>query len=151
MYDRIVVALDGSALSESTLPHAEELGRRLGVPLHLVRVADPVVLRFAATEAAIAYAELGGDLQREEEEAKEYLATTADRLTANGATVTTEVRRGLAARELAAAASASDLLAIASHGRGGARRWLLGSVAEDVTRHASCPVLLIHAAPESRS
>jgi nucleotide-binding universal stress UspA family protein len=39
-----------------------------------------------------------------------------------------------------------DLLAMASHGRSGPARWLLGSVAEEVTRRAECPVLLVRAA-----
>ncbi len=37
----------------------------------------------------------------------------------------------------------ADLLVVGSHGRQGVARWLLGSVAEAVVRHASCPVLVV--------
>jgi nucleotide-binding universal stress UspA family protein len=147
MYERIVVALDGSELAERALAHGEELARRLGAPLHLVRVADVARLRFGANEAAEAYAALGGELAEEEAEAGAYLDAIRARLGERGLAVTTEVRRGTAAREVVEAARPGDLLVLASHGRDGARRWLLGSVAEDVTRRAPAPVLLVRAAP----
>ena len=146
MFDRIVVALDGSELAERALASGEELARRLGVPLHLVRVADTTWLRFGANEAALEYASLGGELAEEEAQAKEYLEGVGSRLAGEGLTVTTEVRRGFAGRELVAATRPSDLLVMASHGRTGPARLLLGSVAEEVTRHATAPVLLIRAA-----
>ena len=145
MFERIVVALDGSEVSEQSLPAATELARRLGAPLHLVRVADPTWFRFGATEAALEYAALGGALAEEEQEAGNYLEQVRARLAERGLTATTEVRRGFAAQELVALARPEDLLVMASHGRGGPARWLLGSVAEDVTRRAAGPVLLIRA------
>ena len=146
MFDRIVVALDGSELAERALASGEELARRLGAPLHLVRVADTTLLRFGANEAALEYAALGGELAEEEAEARRYLEPLRERLAAQGLTVTTEVRRGLAGRELVAAAGPGDLLVMTTHGRTGPARLLLGSVAEEVTRRATAPVLLIRAA-----
>lgn len=145
MFDRIVVALDGSALAERTLPTAEELARRLGVPIHLVRVADVTWLRFGANEAALEYAALGDELGQEEGEAGRYLEALRGRQAEGGLTATAEVRRGFAARELIAIARPQDLLVMASHGRTGPARLLLGSVAEEVTRHATGPVLLVRA------
>jgi nucleotide-binding universal stress UspA family protein len=147
VYERIVVALDGSELAERALAHGEELARRLGASLHLVRVADVARLRFGANEAALEYAALGGELAEEEAQAGAYLDGVGARLAERGLTATTEVRRGTAARELVEAVRPGDLLVMASHGRHGARRWLLGSVAEDVTRRAPAPVLLVRAAP----
>ncbi|MDP9370164.1 MAG: universal stress protein, partial [Chloroflexota bacterium] len=66
MFDRIVVALDGSTVAEQTLAPAIELGRRIGAPLHLVRVADPTRFRFGANETALEYAALGRELEKEE-------------------------------------------------------------------------------------
>ena len=146
MFERIVVALDGSELAERALGPAEELARRLGAPLHLVRVADVSVLRFGANEAVLEYAALGGELAEEEARATEYLEALRARLGGAGLAVTAEVRRGFAGRELVAAARPTDLLVMASHGRTGPVRLLLGSVAEEVTRHAAAPVLLIRAA-----
>jgi nucleotide-binding universal stress UspA family protein len=148
MFERIVVALDGSELAEGALPVAEELAGRLGLPLHLVRVADTTWLRFGANEAALEYATLGGALNEEETQARDYLEGVRTRLAEqSGATttVTAEVRRGFAGRELIAVARPTDLLVMASHGRTGPARLLLGSVAEEVTRRAAAPVLLVRA------
>lgn len=145
MFERIVVALDGSELAERALGPAEELARRLDVPLHLVRVADTTWLRFGANEAALEYAALGGELAEEEAQAQQYLDTVRTRLAGRGLTATAEVRRGFAGRELVAVAGPNDLLVMASHGRTGPARLLLGSVAEEVTRRAAAPVLLIRA------
>ncbi len=146
MYERIVVALDGSDLAEEALRHGEELARLTGAPLHLVRVADVTVFHFAVNEAAAAYAALSDDLAREEREAVDYLEGVRARLGERGIVSTTEVRRGLAGHVLVEMTQPGDLLVLASHGRTGIRRWLLGEVAEEITRHATVPVLLVRAA-----
>ena len=143
MFQRIVVALDGSTLAEQALDEARELSRLTGAPLHLLRVADVTRLRFGANEAALAYAALGEEIGQEAAESRAYLDELAGRLGQDGAAVTVEVRTGFAATELIEATKPGDVLVLASHGRGGVARWLLGSVAEEVTRHARVPVLLV--------
>lgn len=145
MFERIVVGLDGSGVSEEALRAGTDLARRLGVPLHLIRVADLSVIPWGASEAAEEYADLGQEMAREKAEARRYLDEVAAPLLAEGLPVTTEVRSGLAARELTEAVTPADLLVVASHGRHGLARWFLGSVAEDVARRASAPVLIVRA------
>jgi nucleotide-binding universal stress UspA family protein len=142
MFDRIVVALDGSHVSEAALSTGVELARRLDVPVHLVRVADIAVIPWGSSEAAAAYAELSDEMVREKEKAQRYLEETARPLREEGLSVTTEVRSGIAARELAAAVTPRDLLVVASHGRHGLQRLLLGSVAEAVAKQSTAPVLI---------
>ena len=142
MFERIVVGLDGSQVSETALHMGAELARRLGLPLHLVRVADLAVLYWGANQAAAAYAELSGEMIREKEEATRYLETVMQPMRDEGLRVTTEVRSGLAARELADAAGAGDLLVVASHGRHGLERLLLGSVADEVAERSRASVLI---------
>lgn len=149
MFNRIIVSLDGSDTAEQALPAATELAQRLGVPLHLLRVADLAWLSLGATDAALEYAALGDTVGEEEQAARDYLAALETRLTSDGLTITSEVRTGFAAREIIAAGQPDDLLVMASHGRSGPARWLLGSVAEDVTRRGVCPVLLIRAETET--
>jgi nucleotide-binding universal stress UspA family protein len=142
MYERIVVGLDGSQVSETALRMGAELARRLGLPLHLVRVADLAVVHWGANEAAAAYSELSGEMAREKERAAQYLETVMQPLRDEGLNVTTEVRSGLAARELADAAGPGDLLVVASQGRHGLERLLLGSVAEEVAERSRASVLI---------
>jgi nucleotide-binding universal stress UspA family protein len=142
MFERIVVGLDGSQVSETALRMGADLARRLGLPLHLVRVADLAVVHWGANQAAAAYSELSGEMVREKEKATRYLETVMQPLRDEGLQVTTEVRSGLAARELADAAGPGDLLVVASHGRHGLERLLLGSVAEEVAERSRASVLI---------
>ena len=79
--------------------------------------------------------------------ANEYLTQTAAELTRRGCTVTTEVRDGLAPRVLVSLTKPGDAIVMASHGRTGLARGFLGSVAEEVVRHANVPVMIIRALP----
>jgi nucleotide-binding universal stress UspA family protein len=145
MYQRIVVPVDGSELAELAIPHAVELAAVTGADLHLVRVVDIVSGQpfgaYVALEAT-GYAEA---LNAEATESMDYLGMLQNRLTARGLRVTTETRRGPAVHELTQCARAGDLIVMATHGRGGVRRWLIGSVAEEVIRHSPVPVLLVRA------
>lgn len=142
MYTRIVVGLDGSDLAEGALRSGAELAKALGIPLHLVRVADLATVHWGATEASDSYAALSQEMERERSAAASYLEVMAAPLRDEGLSVTTEVRSGTAARELLKLSSPTDLIVVASHGRHGLERLLLGSVAEEVARKAAGPVLI---------
>jgi nucleotide-binding universal stress UspA family protein len=142
VFERIVVGLDGSQVSEIALQTGAELAERLGAPLHLVRVADLAVIHWGTSEAAEAYAELSAEMSREKEAATHYLDLVAQPLRDRGLAVTTEVRSGTAARELAEAVTPRDLLIVSPHGRHGLQRFLIGSVAEQVARRSPAPVLI---------
>ena len=145
MYTRIVVGLDGSELSESALRAGAALAKALGVPLHLVRVADLATVHWGATEASDSYVALSQEMEHEQAAAATYLEVMASPLRDDGLEVTTEVRAGTAARELLKLSSPSDLIVVASHGRHGLERLLLGSVAEEIARKAAGPVLITRA------
>ena len=150
MYRRIVVPLDGSELAEKALPEAEQMARLTEAPLRLVRVIDLVQLPWYGNfAAAMDYVAVQAAITDEENAAATYLREVAARLTGDGITVETEARRGPVPREIVAAAQPGDLIVMASHGRSGVTRWLLGSVAEEVLRHATVPVLLVRAGAES--
>ncbi len=138
MYGSILVPLDGSALAEQALTVAATLAERVHAALHLVHVhAPPVVDEFA---------QYGVAGQAARETAEHYVLQTADRLrTAHGGTVSATVLDGRAATSIAthAAATGADLIVMSSHGRTGASRFWLGSVADAVIRASSIPVLVI--------
>jgi nucleotide-binding universal stress UspA family protein len=142
MYTRIVVGLDGSDLAEGALRSGAELAKALNVPLHLVRVADLATVHWGATDASDSYAALSQEMEHEKSAATSYLDVMAAPLRDDGLTVTTEVRSGTAAREMIKLAGPNDLIVVASHGRSGLERLLLGSVAEEVARKAAGPVLI---------
>ena len=143
MFERIVIGLDGSDVAETALQTGAELAERLHLPLRLIRVADLAVVHWGTSEAAEAYAQLSAELDREKAAAARYLEAVAQPLRERGLAVTTEVRTGTAARELANAVTPRDLLVVASHGRHGLERLLVGSVAEQVSRRCSAPVLIV--------
>jgi nucleotide-binding universal stress UspA family protein len=147
MYQRIVVPLDGSDLAERALPHAREMARLTGSPVHLVRVIDTLPLGgHGAYGLAVEQAAYQQGLAAEESAGRAYLATIPRDLADCGLTVTQEIRRGSVRHELTAATHPGDLVVMASHGRGEVPRWFIGSVAEDVVRCANVPVLLIREA-----
>jgi nucleotide-binding universal stress UspA family protein len=145
MYTRIVVGLDGSELAEGALRSGAELAKALNVPLHLVRIADLATVHWGATDASDSYAALSQEMEHEKSAATSYLDVMAAPLRDDGLAVTTEVRSGTAARELLKLAGPNDLIVVASHGRSGLERLLLGSVAEEVARKAPGPVLITRA------
>jgi nucleotide-binding universal stress UspA family protein len=129
-----VVALDGSPRAESILDDVLPLTRLVGATLHLLHVrAAPSPLGFRSR----------ADLSRESN-LRAYLKQLARQISALGVTVSTAVRSGSAPAELLryAAEVQAGVVAMATHGRSGLDRVLMGSVAEEVLRKVSCPVLL---------
>jgi nucleotide-binding universal stress UspA family protein len=144
MYNRIVVPLDGSELANQALNSARELSKRLDVPLHLVRAIDPTAInRVGSIGMGFDYTAVDELLREEEQDASTFIDEQVKSLTADGYTVSGVVLRGYAAAAITSTTEEGDLLVMASHGRTGVRRWFLGSVAEEVLRQSTVPVLLI--------
>ena len=147
----IVVPLDGSSLSEAALDRASELARLTRDTIHLVRVHVPV-LAYAAAESPVAIPDPAWDAQVREA-AQAWLTRAAQRVAPLvGTTVTHELRVGSPADEVVAVAKERDARAIVctTHGHGGwAPQWL-GSVADGIIRHASCPVIAMSEAAAHR-
>jgi nucleotide-binding universal stress UspA family protein len=142
---RIVVPLDGSDLAEQAVPVAAALAADLGVPVHLLRVLDIDALRAtvqAGSHVAGAYMRSQEEIQRY---AEEYLAEQAQDLRNRDLTATAEVLTGSPAVTLLDAMRPDDLVVMTTHGRGGVRRMLLGSVADKLARAAVAPVVLVRA------
>jgi nucleotide-binding universal stress UspA family protein len=152
MYQRIVVPVDGSELAERAIPHAVALARLAHAPIVLVRVIDAV--RMAPVDALAAAPAFPYRLNFAEEtrQAQAYVETIAAGLLADGLTVQTRCEVGGAVDGILAATQPADLIVMSSHGRGGWRRVLLGSVAEALLHRAPVPVLVVRneaAVPET--
>ena len=141
---RILVPLDGSALAEATLEHAVGLARMFDAPIELIQVVPPAVFE---PEPPVAFPS-GIDEQLtsiRKSIAQDYLDDVAERLRERGVAATaTAVVGASVAGTLAdlAHADSTDLVAIATHGRSGLPRLVLGSVADKLVRSAKTPVLV---------
>jgi nucleotide-binding universal stress UspA family protein len=137
-FRRILIALDDSAIAA----HAAEVGLELAISLKaqaaLVYVVDPAPA--LQTDSGISAAEWAATLNRE---GQAFLATTAQRTGQPSAWQF--LREGKPADQILATAREweADVIVIGTHGRSGVSRLLLGSTAESVVRHATCPVLVI--------
>ena len=142
---RVLLPLDGSPLAERATPVAADLAADLGLPIRVLRVVDFDVLRAAVQAGPAAAAAYARSQEVARHEADTYVADRVERLRNRDLSATGEVRTGPPAGALLAAIETGDVVVMTTHGRGGVRRWLLGSVAEKLVRLAPGPVLLVRA------
>jgi nucleotide-binding universal stress UspA family protein len=143
VYKRILVPLDGSKLAEVALPHAVAQAKLGGGTLVLLRAILPLTAAVIAEGAAyIDWDRIRADL---EAEARAYLEGLRARLAAEGLNVVVDYREGAPADVIIEAEERHgiDLVVMATHGRSGLGRWVIGSVADRVVRAGKAPVLLI--------
>ena len=141
----IMVALDGSPLAEATLEPAMALAQLWDAEISLVQVVRPVAvtspphLTFPSS-----YSEQVTDIQRAT--AQDYIKDVAERLRENGVRATGVAVVGGAVPETLISLAAPErvsLMAVATHGLGGLKRVVLGSVADKLVRGAEVPVLVV--------
>ncbi|HZD39878.1 MAG TPA: universal stress protein [Terriglobales bacterium] len=144
MYGRILVPLDGSPAAEQVLPLARLFARGLSATIDLISVIDLVELAHHVSAADNLF--LDSLAEDEARHRRKYLGDVAKGF--SGGTVHCRVETGKAESVIieAAATEAATLIAMATHGRSGLNRWLLGSVTEKVLRGSSHPLLLVRAA-----
>jgi nucleotide-binding universal stress UspA family protein len=147
MIKQLVLPLDGSELAAAALPLASAIAVSADATLHLVRVVEPF-WHSASVASMTPYLpdEQGADFDAQlQAEASAYLKRVADGLRDRGVRVTWEVRSGRPADEIlrTATTTLADLIVVSTHGRSGLRRWVLGSVTDDLVHHSPIPVLAI--------
>lgn len=173
MFERILVPLDGSSLSHQALPYAKRVARSCGSELLLMHVTpQPASLVMTPEDVA---AEMGERVQTSAvpfqpgpadrmfipdapprvdarvihavERAAAEVDVLQQQLKQEGFSVRSVVRGGSPAEALLDEARLQDakLIVMSTHGRGGLGRFLLGSVADKVMRHAEMPVMLVRA------
>jgi nucleotide-binding universal stress UspA family protein len=141
MLEHILVGLDGSPLAESILAEVSVLAKGLNAQVTLLHVI-PISRTLQSGDF---YRFLGPLIQQEEIKAYGYLQQVTQRLIDAGLTVQSRVKIGDAAAEILQTATEEkvDLIALATHGRSGLRRWIYGSVAEKVLHTTHTPLLLL--------
>jgi nucleotide-binding universal stress UspA family protein len=148
---RIVVPLDGSELAEQVLEPAMKLGKTSGAEYALVLVLEAV--EDIENLARLKIQTAGGWFpEAVQAKAEVYLDKVAHRLRGHALKVSTKViRHGTAAGAILdyAGTHGNGVIAVATHGRSGIRRMLLGSVADKIIRGATMPVLVYRPAEKS--
>ena len=146
MFERIIVPLDGSRLSAEAIPYAIEVGKRFDSEIIVVRVILPdessIISPAKSMEDNASMKDVDNVFN-----VKRYLMNWAQSLKTQGVKVSYEVTIGTPAKaivELAQAQQAS-LIVMMSHGRGGFKRAIMGSVADEILRGSTVPVLIIRA------
>ncbi len=150
MFQKILVPLDGSDLAETVLPHVAAIVSESKVnTITFIRIIEPIYP--PGDEAALTLFFTEDNLEKmqsaQQADAEEYLKSVLDRLTFADVSLKTEVIHGKAAESLADYAAHNDisLIVVATHGRSGVGRWVMGSVAERILRSSCVPVLMLRA------
>ncbi|MCE5217377.1 universal stress protein [bacterium] len=141
MYKDILVTLDESALAERALPHAVALAKAFGATIHLVSVI-PVLDAETMFAAGVSI-----DWTAQVESARDYMGGIRKRVMGEGVEAEWDVCQGDVAEEILRYCDQQDcdLIVMSTHGRSGLGRWVYGSIADRVLRHAKVPVLLVRA------
>ncbi len=143
---RILVPVDFSAHSEFVLRYATALASRVDASLHLLHVVeDPIATGAWGGETVIPnLTELRQELL---DDAERRLVSFREEAERAQVPVVTTARMGLTSHTIVEYAKTLniDLIVMGTHGRTGVAHLFMGSVAERVLRHASCPVLTVRA------
>ena len=142
MYKKILVPLDGSALSEAVLDHVVAIATSCQVPeVVIIRITRPLDgSTWEPIDTKVA-SNLDKALRIK---ANTYLEKIAADLKTKGVKVKVEVLAGDPAEEITKYSKREgiDLIVMSTHGRSGFSRWVFGSVADRVVRHTEVPVLI---------
>ena len=143
---KILVPVDLSAESPATLAQAVQIAKPAGARITLLHVVE--IPRTAINPGVIgAMGSIQANLNARREDAQRILTALGKEVRALGMECTEEVRAGIAYEEILKAAEeiVPDLIVVGHKGASALARFLLGSTAERVVRHARCSVLTVRA------
>lgn len=153
MYDKILVAVDGSPTADRALEEAIQLAQKLGSELVIAHVIDNAYMKYD-----VGYIDIRGFTEALIAQGKKIVAEARTKAEKAGVRVHCVVVDdpigtfdiGFAIEQTAQDVGAQALV-LGTHGRRGFRRLFLGSVAESVVRQSSLPVLLVRSVPAETS
>ena len=148
MYTKILIPVDGSKTAEKVLPYARFLAASLKLPVELLAVVDIVEMATHISADRARYLDtMIEDSVRNSEQYLKGIACTFP----SGTKCTLEKGKAEQMIVETAAADKGTLVTMATHGRSGMNRWLLGSVTEKVFRGGTNPMLLVRATEEGKT
>jgi nucleotide-binding universal stress UspA family protein len=145
MYKKMLIPLDGSKTAEAVLPYARTLARKLNAAVELVGVVDVAALATQVSRSKNRYFDtIISESVLNSEAYLKRIATTFPNANVKCATEKGRPEEVI----LEKASEKTTLVTMATHGRSGINRFLLGSIAEKVLRAATSPILLIRGGEE---
>nr|HET6902416.1 universal stress protein [Ktedonobacteraceae bacterium] len=146
MFQRILVPLDGTALSEKAISTAAWIARASGGTIVFISVVLPV-MEFGTYSSERTVPLKPAAFERRETEARNYLTGIITKYANELAGIPTEidVTAGAVSAEIQSEARLEhvDLIVICSKGETGLQRWVFGNIAQEVVRHSPVPVLVL--------
>ncbi len=144
MFTRIVVGTDGSETAGEAVRQAVELAKLAGAKLSIVSAYEPVSKRRIQSEQEGAPADVQYEIGPRED-VNLVLDAAAAQAKQEGLEVQTHPVEGDPAEAILSAAedTDADLIVVGNKGMTGARRFLLGSVPNNVSHHAPCAVMIV--------
>jgi nucleotide-binding universal stress UspA family protein len=141
MYSRVLIPLDGSSFAERILAYVDEFATPDQTEIILMQVVNVSVREVLGNLEPVADIHIKSVF----EAAEKYLNQIRGELRQRGFRARVHLDRGDVAETICATADAQDvdLIAMTTHGRSGASRWLLGSIADRLIRSASQPIFLV--------
>ena len=145
MYQRILVAVDGSDISMQAFNEAVNLSKSLKAKLRIVHVVDEYRVNYVGAD--INYVQLEASINKYGQNILDNMEALAlqSKVVVDSQLVGIKAHSGRTPEKIIAVAKTwpADLIVVGAHGRSGFHHLLLGSVAEGVIRIAPMPVLLI--------
>ena len=146
MFTRIMLATDGSKLSQKAVKNAIDMASKFNAELVAVKVIPRYVQTYFEGSFTVADIDVKSIEAQWAAGAQQVLDKIATSATAKGVSVKTSVIKSDDISEgLVKAANKMkvDLIVMASHGRKGIKRLLLGSETQNVLTHSEVPVLVL--------
>ena len=143
MIRNILVPTDFSAGSQAALAYARELAGALGASLHLLHVVENPFLAGSIGEVYSPPPRPSAELEQFAKAHLEQCLSADDKVKLHAVLTT---RTGIAAEQILDRLQEDPpihLVVMATHGRGGVSRMVMGSVADKIVRGAPCPVLTV--------
>jgi nucleotide-binding universal stress UspA family protein len=136
---RILVAHDGSKLSDKALKRGVDMAVLFGANLTVLTVIPELYL----TE--LSDIDRGRIMDALTEETMIFMEKIRSSLAGKSVEAKTITRQGMPAEKILETAKKMkiDLIIVGSHGRHGAKKFLLGSISSKVVEYATCPVLVV--------
>lgn len=148
-YRNILVPVDGSDLSMDAFEQALSLSTMTGSKITVLHVIEIIYSDYTMLEGAEIISASNLIQAETREQVKSSLEEFVRKGEEEGVEVRTLIREGPVAHEIIELSKHYDLIIIGSHGRRMITSLIMGSVAEKVSRHASCPVMLVRKPPEA--